>query len=229
MFNKIIGLCLFIFPLMIVTPAKSDDFTEKGHEFDLSPEIIENSPVLQKWLQEIPNLLEEIKNQPSFATRVRIGYAQFPSHDHVGGIYVGIEDIFIDQSNFTISAQYDTSFNSDRFSVGGDLHYYVLPLGSYVNLSPVLGYRYLETDGYNTDGVNVGARLVLALSPQGGADIFVTQSFVSPGSSQEVGITSVSAGYALTENLRISTDIQWQNSIQQKDSRVGIGLEWLLF
>lgn len=217
---------------MFITPARSDDLDdliEKGQEFNLSPEIIENSPVLQKWLQEIPNVLEDIKNQPSFRTRVRLGYTQFPSSDDVGGIYVGIEDVFIDRSRFTVSGEYNTSFKGERLSLGGDLHYYILPLGSYVNLSPVLGYRYLATDGYHTDGVNVGVRLLLALSPEGASDIFITQSFVSPGSSQEVGIMTISAGYAVTENLRISTDIQWQNSIQHKDSRVGINLEWLLF
>lgn len=217
---------------MFITPARSDDLDdliEKGQEFNLSPEIIENSPVLQKWLQEIPNVLEDIKNQPSFRTRVRLGYTQFPSSDDVGGIYVGIEDVFIDRSRFTVSGEYATSFKGERLSLGGDLHYYILPLGSYVNLSPVVGYRYLATDGYHTDGVNVGVRLLLALSPEGASDIFITQSFVSPGSSQEVGIMTISAGYAVTENLRISTDIQWQNSIQHKDSRVGINLEWLLF
>ena len=100
-------------------------------------------------------------------------------------------------------------------------------MGSYINIAPVVGYRYLETNGFNTDGVNVGARLVLSLSPGGAADIFVTQSFVSPGSNEEVGITNISAGYAITENIRLSTDIQWQNSIQKEDSRVGISLEWM--
>ena len=29
---------------------------------DLSPEIMENSPVLQRWHKQVPDLLEEIKN-----------------------------------------------------------------------------------------------------------------------------------------------------------------------
>lgn len=217
-----------IFPLIILAPAKGNDFSEKGQEFNLSPEIIENSPVLQRWLQQIPDIKDDIKNKPSFRTRIRVGYSQFPSNHQAGGISLGIEDFWVGNSNFTLSGEYYTSFNGDRTSVGGDLHYYVLPLGSYVNLSPVIGYRYVETDGYNTDGLNVGIRLALVLSPDGAADIFVTQSFVSPGNTQEVGITNISVGYALTENLRVSTDIQWQNSIQRKDSRVGIGLEWML-
>jgi hypothetical protein len=90
-----------------------------------------------------------------------------------------------------------------------------------------VGYRNLETGDYSTDGVNVGARLLLVLSRTGAADVSLTQSFVSPGSSEEVGITTLSFGYAVTRNLRLSTDIQKQNSREEKDSRVGIVLEWM--
>lgn len=214
---------------MIISSAKGDDLMEKGAEFDLSPEIIENSPVLQDWLHEVPDVLHDIKNKPSFNTRLRVSYSQFPSNDNVGGIHVGIEDIFLDNSHFTVSGEYETSFNGKRKRAGGDLHYYLFPLGSYINISPVLGYRYIETDGYNTDGVNLGVRAVLALSGDGAADIFVTQSFISPNNREEVGMTTISAGYAVTENLRVTADIQWQNSIKRKDSRVGIGLELILF
>lgn len=230
MFNKFIFSTTFIISLTTISlssQASGNDLIEKGKQFDLSPEIIENSPLLQEWLKEIPDVLEDIKHEPNFRTRIRFGYSQFPSSNDVGGIHVGVEDIFISNSPFTISGDYQTSFNGKRESFGGDLHYYVLPLGSYVNLSPVVGYRYIETDGYNTDGVNLGARLAFVLSSQGAADVFITQSFVSVGSNQEVGMTNISAGYAIKENLRLSTDIQWQNSIQHKDSRIGIGLEWM--
>jgi hypothetical protein len=103
----------------------------------------------------------------------------------------------------------------------------VLPLGSYINVAPLVGYRNIESNDYSTDGVNVGARLMLALSRTGAADVSLTQSFVSPGSSDEVGITTLSFGYAVTRNLRLSTDIQKQNSREEKDSRVGIVLEWM--
>jgi hypothetical protein len=68
---------------------------------------------------------------------------------------------------------------------------------------------------------------MLALSRTGAADVSLTQSFVSPGSNEEVGITTLSVGYAITRNLRLSTDIQKQNSREDKDSRVGIVLEWM--
>jgi hypothetical protein len=228
--KKIIFLSSFVLTLSVIPPVRSNEnVLEKGQQFDLSPEIIESSPVLQQWLEEIPNVLEEIKNQPSFPTRIRVGYVQFPSNHHSGGVQLAVEDIFIANTNLTLSGEYYTSFSdkNNRLSVGGDLHYYLFPLGSYANIAPVVGYRYLETNNYHTDGVNVGARLVLSLSPSGAGDIFITQSFVSPGSNQEVGITQISAGYAITKNMRLSTDIQWQNSVENKDSKVGILLEWI--
>jgi hypothetical protein len=67
----------------------------------------------------------------------------------------------------------------------------------------------------------------LVLSRGGAADISLTQSWVSPGTDEEVGLTTLSFGYAVTRNLRLSTDIQKQNSLEDKDSRVGIVLEWM--
>ncbi len=205
-------------------PGESPNSTQ---ELDLSPEIIENSPVLQRWLKEVPNVLEDIRNDPSFSTRVRLGYSQFPSTGKAGGFNIGVEDIFIGNTGFTVSGDYQSSFNGKRESLGSDLHYYIRPLGSYVNIAPVVGYRKLETDDYSTDGVNLGVRVFLVLSRTGAADVSLTQSFVSPGSSEEVGITTLSFGYAVTQNLRLSTDIQKQNARQSKDSRVGIVLEWI--
>ena len=198
-----------------------------AQELDLKPEIIENSPVLQRWLKKVPNVLEDIRNDPSFRTRLRLGYSQFPSTGQAAGFNVGVEDVFIERTGLTVSGDYQRSFNGKRESFGTDLRYYVLPLGSYVNVAPQVGYRNLTTGNFSTDGVNVGARLMLALSRTGAADISLTQSFVSPGSRDEVGITTLSFGYAVTHNLRLSTDIQKQNSREEKDSRVGIVLEWM--
>lgn len=197
------------------------------NDLDLSPEIIENSPVLQRWRRNVPNVLEAIRNDPSFRTRIRLGYSQFPSTGQAAGFNVGVEDIFIERTGLTVSGDYQRSFNGKREAFGADLHYYVLPLGSYVNIAPLVGYRNLQTDQYTTDGINVGGRLMVALSRTGAADLVLTQSFVSPGSSQEVGITTLSVGYAITRNLRLSTDIQKQNARQRKDSRVGVVLEWM--
>lgn len=199
-----------------------------ANALDLTPEIIEGSPVLQRWLEEVPNVLSEINRDPSFRTRLRLGYSNFPSTDHASGFNVGIEDVFLGRTGLTVSGDYQATFEGDRTAFGGDLRYYVLPLGSYVNIAPTVGYRNLETVEYSTEGVNVGLRLLLALSRTGAADISFTQGWVSPGTNEEVGLSTLSFGYALTRNLRLSTDLQKQNARQSKDSRVGIVLEWML-
>jgi hypothetical protein len=193
-----------------------------ANELDLDPETIEQSPVLQRWQEEIPDVRQQIRTDPSFRTRLRVGYGQFPDVEDGSSFSVGIEDVFIGRSNLTLSAEYQGA--SDRSTYGADLHYYVRPLGSYVNIAPVVGYRHLG----DTDGVNVGARLMLALSRSGAADISVTQTWVAPGSEDEAGLTSVVFGYAVSDRLRLSTDWQQQNTPESKDHRVGIALEWLL-
>ena len=48
--------------------------------------MVEDSPTLQKWLQQTPNVLEDIRNDPSFATRLRWGFSFFPDSDDGFGI-----------------------------------------------------------------------------------------------------------------------------------------------
>ncbi|GFE68356.1 hypothetical protein [Chroococcus sp. FPU101] len=224
-FKKKFFIFLGIYYIFIPHQVRSQ--TTEDQTIDIKPEIIQDSPVLQRWLKEIPNILEDIKHDPAFRTRLRLGYSQFPSSDDSAGINGGVEDVFIGKTGLTLRADYQTSFNGKRESVGADLQYYILPLGYPVNIAPVVGYRYIETNDYSTDGVNVGLKLMLPLSRKGAADISVTQSFVSPGTSDEVGITSFTVGYALTSKLRLAADISAQNSREAKDNRFGIVLEWM--
>lgn len=224
-----LGFALSICWLVASAPAWSapqPQTASKAEQLDLSPEIIEDSPVLQRWLRQVPNVLEEVANDPSFRTRLRLGYS-LPSRGQARGVNVGVEDMFIGRTSFTVSGEYQAAFNSKRTAYGADLRYYLRPLGSYVNIAPLVGYRHLETDRYSTDGANLGVRLLLVLSRSGAADISLTQSWVAPGTDNEVGLTTLSVGYAFTHNLRLSTDIQKQNTRQHKDSRVGIVLEWM--
>jgi hypothetical protein len=213
--------------------AQSLDASEKSQELDIDPQIIEDSPVIREWIEEIPDISSQIRNQPSFRTLIRFGYSQFPSNSDAGGVYIGIEDVFLGNSHFTVSGEYITSVNddsssgNDRLAVGGNLKYYLLPLGNYINIAPVIGYKSIETKDYQTDGLNVGIKVILALSPQGAADISLSQNFISPTSSEEVGITEIRAGYALTKDIRLSAGIAWQNSIKNDDSQINIGLEWM--
>ena len=196
-------------------------------DLDLDRKIRQESPVLERWLEKIPDIAEDIRRDPSFRTRIRLGYAEFPSSDNSSGVILGVEDVFFGQTSLTLSGDYQTAFNGKRTAIGGNLQYYLLPLGDYVNLAPMVGYRYIQTGNYSTDGLNLGLKLKLALSRTGAADITVSQSFISPGGDNEVGLTTLSVGYAITSNLRLAADIQAQNSRARKDSSVGILLEWL--
>ncbi len=211
-----------------VTKTSNTESEGVATEIDLPPEVIEESPVLQRWLKKVPNVGEEIRHDPSFATRFSVGYTLFPSTDNASGINLAIEDIFINRTNLTVSLDYYTAFNGDRSAAGADLHYFLLPLGNYVNFAPLVGYRYVQSHDFNTDGINLGLRLMLALSRTGAADISLSQSFLSPGGDREVGIISLSAGYAITSKLRLSTDLEFQNSQAATDNRFGFNLEWLL-
>ena len=205
-----------------------DNLSAPGDRLDLSDRVIQKSPTLQRWLKEVPDILEDIRYDPSFRTRLRLGFTIFSSTDNAAGINFGIEDIFINRTGLTISADYQSAFNGNRNAVGADLHYFLLPLGNYVNIAPLVGYRYVQSNDFNTDGLHVGLRLMLAFSRTGAGDISLSQSFISPGDSEEVGITSLSVGYGVTSKLRLSTDLEWQNSIADKDRRAGINLELLL-
>jgi len=192
-----------------------------------TPDLLDTSPVFQRWNKEVPNVLEDIKRDPAFRTRARVGLSYFPSTFDSLGWNVGVEDVFIGKTGLTVSGDYQATFTGDRQAGGAELRYYILPLGGYFNIAPVLGYRYLETPRYITDGLNVGAKFQAVLSRTGGADISFTQTWVDPRQSEEVGITKLSFGYALTKNLRLSTDIEKQNSKQKKDTRFGISFEWM--
>lgn len=194
---------------------------------DLSPEIINSSPVLQKWLKGIPDVLSDIKNDPSFRTRVKVGYSHYPSTNQTGGFHLAVDDVFIGRSGLSASANYNATFDGNRSAYGADAQYYLLPLGGYINITPLVGFRHLQTDKYSRDGLNLGLKLMLVPSRGGGADIALSQSWVGLGSATETGLTTLSVGYALTNHLRLSTDIQQQNARENYDSRVGIGVEWM--
>jgi len=198
-----------------------------NNSIDLSPELINGSPVLQKWLKGIPDVLDDIKNDPSFRTRVKVGYSQYPSTGQSDGFNLAVDDVFFGRSGLSVSANYDSVFNGSRSAYGVDAQYYLLPLGGYINVTPLVGFRHLQTDKYSRDGLNLGVKLMLVPSRGGGADIALSQSWVGLGSNTETGLTTLSVGYAITNNLRLSTDIQQQNAKENYDSRVGFGVEWM--
>jgi hypothetical protein len=194
---------------------------------DVPPGVLEESPVLQRWQEEVPNVLEEIQTDPSLPTRLRGGYSQFPSSEHLGGFHVGLEDWWLGRTGLSVSAGYEGSFGGERSHLSLDLHYHLLPLGGYFNVAPILGYHHLGTPDYSRGGVNIGMRLILIPSRGGGTDLSLSQTFVNPGSGTEIGLTTLSMGYALSQQWRLGTEIEKQNSTERKDSRVSISLEWM--
>ncbi len=221
-------------PTALPTPAIAP-LAESAASLDLDPQILQSSPVLRRWLKATPDILTDIQQDPSFRTRVRFGYAHYPSSGHASGLSVGLRDVFLGKSRLTFNGDYHTTVGSDvapgssrrRIAWGSDLHYYLRPLGSNINIAPILGFQHLETASYTTEGVNVGLKVLLVPSRTGAADLSLSQTWIAPGNAQETGLTTLSVGYALTPHLRLSTDIQAQNAPQRKDSRVGILLEWM--
>jgi hypothetical protein len=211
----------------LVAQIPSQPATGDNNSIEIAPEILKGSPVLQKWLKGIPDVQNEIKTEPSFRTRVKVGYSQYPSADQAGGFHAAIDDIFFGRSGLSASANYNSTSTGKRTAYGVDAQYYLFPLGGYVNITPLVGFRHLETDKYNRDGLNLGAKVMIVPSRGGGADVAISQSWVGFGSPTETGLTTFSVGYALTEQLRLSTDIQQQNAKENYDSRVGIGIEWM--
>jgi hypothetical protein len=198
-----------------------------NNSIDLSPEIINGSPVLQKWLKGIPDVMNDIRTAPSFRTRVKVGYSQYPSAGKTGGFHAAVDDVFFGRSGLSASVNYNAASNGSRKAYGADAQYYLLPLGGYFNVTPLVGFRHLETDKYSRNGLNLGVKLMLVPARGGGGDLALSQSWVGLGSSNETGLTTLSVGYALTNHLRLSTDIQQQNAKENYDSRVGIGIEWM--
>ena len=232
--SRRIGQLLF-FTLMgwsvLVKGALADPADRLDTELELAPGTTDSSPVLQEWSQETPDVLSTIRNDPSFPARLRLGYGLFPSSRDERGLAIGIEDVFVGDLPLTVNADYVANFDgndNDRNAYGAHLRYYVLPLGGYVNVAPLVGYRHVEAVDYSESGVQVGFQVKVIPSRGGGADFAYTQSWVSPTEDDAVMITELEFGYGLTDRLRLATDVEWQFAPGATDSRLGIGVEWML-
>ncbi|TVQ60575.1 MAG: hypothetical protein EA366_03560, partial [Spirulina sp. DLM2.Bin59] len=76
-------LSLLLIPSTLAIPAHGQPLSPE--DLNLDPEMVESSPVLQRWLEEIPDVAAEIRQDPAFLPRLRLGYHQFPSTDDQGG------------------------------------------------------------------------------------------------------------------------------------------------
>jgi hypothetical protein len=103
-----------------------------------------------------------------------------------------------------------------------------LPLGSYWNVAPIVGYRqFNQLDRPQISGVDVGLLGILVLSPNN-SDLRLSHTFTSPSNNLEMSTTALSTSYAITKNLRLGTKIEWRRSPLIYDSRVGFLFELAL-
>lgn len=211
---------------IFLSPATSQTLT--SDQLNLPPELIENSPVIQKWSDEVPDVLDDIRHDPSFKTRWRLGLNAYPSNGDRLGLSLGVADLLLKPKfPLTIDIEGQTTFDGDRTQFATRANYYLLPLGNRLNVAPTLGYQIFSSEGYDREGLEIGGKIQLNLSRSGASTISLSQQFIQLGSDQELGITTVGVGYAFTENLRLATEIQKHNSTAAKESRVGIFMEFL--
>ncbi len=188
------------------------------------PPALQSSPTLKKWLQQVPNIQDEIVNDPSFKTRVRFGYSRF-TQGNQDGILLGLDDLRLGKTPITLSGSYGTSASLSSWGI--EIQSYLLPLGGYVNLAPVVGFRSIATSTTQAAGLNLGAKLLLVPSRGGGADIALQQTWVGLGTDQEVGIGKFSVGYAIAPKLRIATDLERWQGRSVFETRASLLLEWM--
>ena len=197
-------------------------------QLDLPEETIEDSPLIQRWSETVPDVLEEIRHDPSFSTRWRVGFGSYPSNSARSGISLGVEDLFLKpRFPLTLSAEAHSTFDGDRQQFAARANYYLFPLGNRLNISPTLGYQIFSSEGYDREGLEVGGKIQLNLSRSGASTISLSQQFVQLGDEEELGITTIGVGYAFAEHLRLATEIQKHNSTAAKESRVGLFFEFL--
>lgn len=209
---KIVGVPLLNFRFPMPVPA-----------IDIPP-AIQSSPTLQKWLERTPDIRKEIANDPSFKTRLRVGYSRF-TQGNQDGFQLGVEDLSLGKLPMTASGNYATSQTLSTW--GAEVQPYVLPMGGYFNIAPVVGFRSIATPITQVSGLNLGARLLLVPSRGGGADVILQQTWVAPGTDREVGVGKISVGYAIAPRLRLSTDLERWQGRSVFETRASLMLEWL--
>ena len=194
-------------------------------DLEIDRQVIESSPVLRRWLENPPDLLTDIYNEPSFNSKLRVSLT---SRNNSLGIEAGVEDLFVGSSPLTVSSSYQHEFSGRESEFQSHIRYYVLPLGSYWNFSPIVGYRqFNQLDRPQISGLDLGLQGILVLSPHS-SDLRLSHIFTSPSGDLEMSTTALSTSYAITKNLRLGTKIEWRRSPLMYDSRIGFVLELAL-
>lgn len=229
---SLVGLLTFSLKVSAQSPIKPNlnpdvnqkiEQAEKSQQLDIPQQVLDDSPTLQKWLEQTPNILQEIRQEPSFRSILGLGLVGFP--EDTLGFDIQLKDLFLGNTGLTFNTDYQATFDSDHNSFGLELHYFMLPLGSRLNLAPVVGYRTLKQARFETDGINLGLRLLLVLSRTGAAEVSLSQNWIAPGGATETGLLKLETGYSLTSQISLTTSWQRQNSPSSQDNifRIGLG------
>lgn len=185
------------------------------------------SPVLRRWINQPPDLLEDIENGQAFPTRLGIGIALVSSRGNEAEYQVSLQDVVLANTRVSLSSDFSYRGGANQ-QWGADARYYLAPLGSYINFAPQVGYRSLLIDGNYRAGTELGGKLLFALAPRA-ADIAVSQSWILAGMGEELGRTVLEFGYSLSPTLRINAAIELINSSLRKDTSFGLRLELISF
>ena len=188
----------------------------------LDGQIVEDSPVLRRWLQGPPDLLEEIRDTPVLPTRLQAGF------ESASEWRISLQDLRLGD-RLTLSGDYrQSSENPEIRQYGSEVRYFLAPMGSRLNLAPQLGYRALEQENRRLSGVSYGAFAVLALAP-GAADLTGSYTWVAPQEPEEgqATLAEITAAYAISPSLRLAARYSLRYSTLARESSFGVGLEWI--
>jgi hypothetical protein len=184
-------------------------------ELNLPPAMVEESSLLQSWPIAIPDLREQIKNEPIFSPRIGVSL----SDDQLG---VNFRRVNVPGTRWIIEGNYDS------INEGVSLDYYSRGLGHRLNIAPTIGYDSIEIEDRSRSGMSLGVKVLLFGAGDGG-DGSISHRFVNPGEgSKEMGITSLSFGYALTPGMRLATDFNFYRTIKHQEDQFKLNLEFLL-
>lgn len=188
-----------------------------------------DSPVLRRWLQHPPDLLDDIENNQAFPTRLGIGLGLATSRNNDFEYQISLQDVVLAKTRLSFSSDYSVgSSSASNQQWGTAARYYLIPLGAYFNVAPQVGYRSLIIDANARQGIEVGTKVVLALAPRA-ADIAITQSWVLASEGDSVGRTVLEFGYNLSPALRLTAAVELVNSTLRKDTNFGVKVELTSF
>lgn len=183
-----------------------------------SSESSESSALWRRWRQGVPDVAQQMRDRPSFRTRVRAGYGEIADE---GGWVVGVEDLRVGRSRLMLAGEVGRggAFRSEY----GEVRAYLRSLGSGWNVAPTVGYQAFDWDAGRVSGMALGGRLMVPLSRGGGADLAVGKRFVLGGGE----VTTVGVGYAVTARMRVGTEFQRWRSGDFGETRGMVMVEWM--